>query len=60
MTNSAEEVFYQKTYAFNETIRTSDSSDFVGAEADIYRNSKNFYYGSYDDVSAYLDEKTKQ
>jgi hypothetical protein len=34
MTNSAEEVFYQKTYAFNETIRTSDSSDFVGAEAD--------------------------
>jgi hypothetical protein len=58
MTNSAEGVFYKTTYAFNETIRTSDSSDFVGAEADLYiGNSKNFYYGSYDDVSAYLDEK---
>jgi hypothetical protein len=40
MTNSAEGFFY-KTYAFNETIRTSDSSDFVGAEADLYiGNSK--------------------
>jgi hypothetical protein len=40
MTNSAEGSFLQTTYAFNETIRTSDSSDFVGAEADLYIGKK--------------------
>ncbi|MFT5297960.1 MAG: hypothetical protein ACI9YH_004002 [Colwellia sp.] len=39
-------------------MSTSDAPEFVGAEADLYiGNSKNFYYGSYNDVSAYSEEK---
>jgi hypothetical protein len=59
VTNSAEGSFSTKTtYAFDQTISTSDAPEFVGAEADLYiGKSKNFFYGSYNDVSAYAEEK---
>jgi hypothetical protein len=59
VTSSAEGSFSTRTtYAFSQTISTSDAPDFDGAEADLYiGNSKNFFYGSYDDVNAYLDQK---
>lgn len=39
------------TYTFNKTISTSDQTDFVGSDGDLYiGNSKNIYYGSYDNV----------
>ena len=40
-----------KTYHFNETISTSDDPAYVGANGDLYiGQSKNYFYGSYDDV----------
>ncbi len=40
-----------KTYTFTQTISTSDDPEFVGAEGDLYiGQSKNYFYGSYDDV----------
>jgi hypothetical protein len=40
-----------KTYTFNQTISTSDDPNFVGSNADLYiGNSKNYFYGSYDNV----------
>ncbi|MEQ8812560.1 MAG: laminin G, partial [Imperialibacter sp.] len=40
-----------KTYTFNETISTSDDPSFVGSDADLYiGNTKNYFYGSYDNV----------
>ena len=39
------------TYTFNQSISTSDDSDFVGSEGDLYiGNSSNYSYGSYDNV----------
>ncbi|SHG51876.1 Por secretion system C-terminal sorting domain-containing protein [Winogradskyella jejuensis] len=47
--NSAEEL--SKTYTFSQTISTSSDPDFVGADGDLYiGQSKNYFYGSYDDV----------
>ena len=51
--NSESEEGYDlsKTYTFNQTISTSDDPEFVGAEADLYiGQSKNYFYGVYDDV----------
>ena len=43
----------KKTYTFNETISTSSDPAYVGSMADLYiGNSKNYYYGSYDNVKA--------
>lgn len=40
-----------KTYTFSKTISTSDDPDFVGSMGDLYiGNSKNQFYGSFDDV----------
>jgi hypothetical protein len=40
-----------KTYTFNQSISTSDSPDFVGADGDLYiGNSKNYAYGTYFNV----------
>ncbi|CAL2104919.1 putative secreted protein (Por secretion system target) [Tenacibaculum sp. 190524A02b] len=40
-----------KTYTFTQTISTSDDPEYVGAEGDLYiGQSKNYFYGSYDDV----------
>ena len=40
-----------KTYTFNQTISTSDDPDYVGSMGDLYiGNSKNQFYGSFDDV----------
>ena len=42
-----------KTYTFNETISTSDDPEYVGSEGDLYiGNTKNYFYGSYDNVQA--------
>ncbi|MFV5690716.1 LamG-like jellyroll fold domain-containing protein [Flavobacterium sp. LT1R49] len=42
-----------KTYTFNQTISTSDDPAYVGSNADLYiGNSKNQFYGSFDDVKA--------
>ncbi|MDG2432105.1 LamG-like jellyroll fold domain-containing protein [Flavobacterium sp.] len=42
-----------KTYTFSKTISTSDDPDFVGSMGDLYiGNSKNQFYGSFDDVKA--------
>jgi hypothetical protein len=42
-----------KTYTFNQTISTSDDANHVGANADLYiGNSKNYFYGSYDNLQA--------
>ncbi|PXY46028.1 laminin G [Flavobacterium hydrophilum] len=39
------------TYTFNKAISTSDATDYVGADGDLYiGNSKNIFYGSYDNV----------
>lgn len=41
------------SYSFNKTISTSSESDYVGSEGDLYiGNSKNIYYGSYDNMVA--------
>jgi len=41
------------TYTFNKAISTSDASDYVGADGDLYiGNSKNIFYGSYDNIEA--------
>ena len=41
------------TYTFNKAISTSDATDYVGADGDLYiGNSKNIFYGSYDNVEA--------
>ncbi|WP_299438656.1 LamG-like jellyroll fold domain-containing protein [uncultured Aquimarina sp.] len=40
-----------KKYTFTQTISTSDDPEFVGAEGDLYiGQSKNYFYGSYDDI----------
>ena len=40
-----------KTYTFNQTISSSDDPDYVGSMGDLYiGNSKNQFYGSFDDV----------
>ncbi|WP_298545987.1 LamG-like jellyroll fold domain-containing protein [uncultured Aquimarina sp.] len=40
-----------KTYKFTKKISTSRNKEFVGAEGDLYiGESKNYFYGSYDDV----------
>ncbi len=42
-----------KTYSFNQTIATSDDPAYVGADGDLYiGNSKNYFYGSYDNIQA--------
>ena len=42
-----------KTYTFTQTISTSDSPEFVGAEGDLYiGQSKNYFYGLYDDIQS--------
>ena len=42
-----------KTYTFNQTISTSDDPEYVGAEGDLYiGQSKNYFYGSYDNVQS--------
>lgn len=42
-----------KTFTFNQTISTSDDPEYVGSEGDLYiGESKNYYYGSYDDVQS--------
>lgn len=39
------------TYTFNKAISTSDATDFVGSDGDLYiGNSKNVFYGSFDNV----------
>ncbi len=41
------------TYTFNKSISTSGESGYVGADGDLYiGNSKNIYYGSYDNIVA--------
>lgn len=45
-----------KTYTFNQTISTSDDPAFVGSEGDLYiGNTKNYFYGSYDNVQVSKD-----
>jgi len=40
-----------KTYNFSQSISTSDDPDYVGSNGDLYiGQSKNYFYGSYDDV----------
>ncbi len=47
----------KKTYSFDQTIKTSTSPFYVGADADLYiGNSSNYFYGSYDNIQA---DKTK-
>lgn len=42
-----------KTYTFNQTISTSDDPLYVGADGDLYiGQSKNYSYGSYNDIQA--------
>ncbi|WP_281233899.1 LamG-like jellyroll fold domain-containing protein [Flavobacterium gelatinilyticum] len=41
------------TYTFNKAISTSDATDYVGSDGDLYiGNSKNIFYGSFDNVEA--------
>lgn len=41
------------TYTFNQTISTSDDPSYVGADGDLYiGQSKNYSYGSYNDIQA--------
>lgn len=50
-----------KTYTFNQTISTSDDAANVGSMADLYiGNSKNQFYGSFDDIkpSTTIPKKT--
>ena len=43
------------TYTFNKTISTSDQPDYNGSDGDLYiGNSKNIFYGSYDNIEADL------
>jgi len=40
-----------KTYSFSQSISTSSDTSFVGADGDLYiGQSKNYFYGSYDDI----------
>ena len=49
-----------KTYTFNKTISTSDDPDYVGSMGDLYiGNSKNQFYGSFDDVKPSTTKPTK-
>ncbi|OUD36219.1 LamG-like jellyroll fold domain-containing protein [Flavobacterium sp. FPG59] len=49
-----------KTYTFNQTISTSDDPDYVGSMGDLYiGNSKNQFYGSFDDVKPSKTKPTK-
>ena len=48
-----------KTYTFNQTISTSDDPEYVGSEGDLYiGQSKNYFYGSYDDIQASSSQKS--
>lgn len=39
------------TYTFNKTLSTSRDNEFVGADGDLYiGNSKNIFYGAYDNI----------
>ena len=50
---SADGKSISSTYTFNKAISTSDATDYVGADGDLYiGNSKNIYYGSYDNIEA--------
>ena len=41
------------TYTFNKTLSTSSDPDYVGADGDLYiGNSKNIFYGAYDNIEA--------
>lgn len=41
------------TYTFNKTISTSSDPEYVGSDGDLYiGNSKNVFYGSYDNITA--------
>ncbi|MFC5047019.1 LamG-like jellyroll fold domain-containing protein [Aquimarina hainanensis] len=41
------------TYSFDQTIKTSSSPFYVGADGDLYiGNSSNYFYGSYDNIQA--------
>ena len=43
----------KSTYTFNKNLSTSSDNDFVGAEGDLYiGNSKNIFYGAYDNIEA--------
>ena len=54
-TSSKDGKSLSKTYAFSQTISTSDDPDFVGSEGDLYiGNSKNQFYGSFNNVQASL------
>lgn len=45
-----------KTYTFNQTISTSDDPAYVGSDGDLYiGNTKNYFYGSYDNVQVSKD-----
>jgi hypothetical protein len=54
MTHTTEEIdenTSSKSYTFNQTISTSDSPSYVGADGDLYiGNAKNVYYGTYNKV----------
>ncbi|MEW7279838.1 LamG-like jellyroll fold domain-containing protein [Aquimarina sp. 2201CG1-2-11] len=50
-TSSSVGTSLNKTYTFNETISTSDDPEYVGADGDLFiGNSKNYFYGSYDNI----------
>ncbi|CAM1344888.1 LamG-like jellyroll fold domain-containing protein [Tenacibaculum amylolyticum] len=49
-----------KTYTFNQTISTSSSPEYVGAEGDLYiGQSKNYFYGSYDNIQSSATDITR-
>lgn len=49
-----------KTYTFNQTISTSDDPAHVGSQADLYiGNSKNQFYGSFDDIKPSITKPRK-
>ena len=42
-----------KTYSFSQTISTSSDPSYVGSDGDLYiGNSKNYFYGTYDDIQS--------
>jgi hypothetical protein len=52
-TSSKDAKSVTKTYKFDQTISTSDDPKYVGAEGDLYiGQSRNYYYGSYDNVQS--------
>jgi len=54
-TSSKEAKGLTKTYTFNQAISTSDDPEYVGSEGDLYiGESRNYFYGSYDNVQSSL------